>query len=117
VKIGGMSKRSESALARWREVIQQQEASGLPVARFCQERGVPESSFFAWRRRLRRAATPPAFVEIKAAARDDCRVAQRDDDHAAQAGAARPEGSCPPIELLLPGDRRLLVHELAPASS
>ena len=43
-----MSKRSESALARWRGIIGQHEASGLPVARFCQERGVPESSFFAW---------------------------------------------------------------------
>ena len=43
-----MSKRSESALARWRGIIWQHEASGLPVARFCQERGVPESSFFAW---------------------------------------------------------------------
>jgi hypothetical protein len=101
-----MSKRSESALGRWRGIIEQHEVSGLPVARFCKERGVPESSFFAWRRRLRQAAMPlPAFIEIKAQARDAGGAA----DGGAAQGVAPPT-SCPPIELLLPGDRRLLVR-------
>ena len=104
-KISGMSKRSESALARWRGIIGQHEASGLPVARFCKERGVPESSFFAWRRRLRAAGPSPAFIEVRAKAPDAGGDAARGVD--AARGAAE---SSSPIELLLPGGRRLLVR-------
>jgi hypothetical protein len=90
-----MSKRSESALARWRGIIEQHEASGLPVARFCRERAVPESSFFAWRRRLRAAGPSPAFIEIKTGD---------------AGGQDAPAGPSSPIELLLVGGRRLLVR-------
>ncbi len=99
-KIGGMSTRTEAA-AKWRAIIQEHQSSGLAVARFCRERGVPESSFFAWRRRLRArrlAHSSPAFVEVQANAHGD---AGRD------TAAAEPSS---PIELLLPGDRRLLLR-------
>ena len=34
---------------QWRERIAEQERSGLSVKQFCQERGVTQYSFYAWR--------------------------------------------------------------------
>lgn len=39
---------------RWRELIEDQNGSGLTVVAFCKERGVPASSFHYWRRELKR---------------------------------------------------------------
>ena len=39
---------------QWRERIAEQERSGLSAKRFCKERGLPEYSFYAWRKRLRK---------------------------------------------------------------
>ncbi len=36
----------------WRNVIEQQAASGQPVSVFCSERGLTEQSFYNWRKRL-----------------------------------------------------------------
>jgi hypothetical protein len=67
------SVRSERAWAKWRRLVEAQEASGLSVHRFCEDRGIPASSLFAWRRKLRdadaapgprAAARRPAFVEV-----------------------------------------------------
>jgi hypothetical protein len=41
------------AAARWRKLLEDQRVSGLPISVFCRERGVPASSLFAWRRRLK----------------------------------------------------------------
>lgn len=38
---------------QWGERIAEQERSGLSVKQFCQERGITECSFYAWRKRLR----------------------------------------------------------------
>jgi len=57
-----MSKQSLTA-ERWRELIRQQEGSGLSVARFCGQQGVAVSSFFFWRRKLKGSAAP-TFVEL-----------------------------------------------------
>ncbi len=38
----------------WRALIGEQGQSGLPVARFCKERGISEQSFYVWRKRLRK---------------------------------------------------------------
>lgn len=49
-------------------MIADQEASGLPVSVFCRERGIPQASHFAWRRRLSRAetsSTPAKFQVVK----------------------------------------------------
>jgi transposase-like protein len=54
----------------WRQIIDGQRASGLTVAAYCRDRGIKDSAFYAWKRRLRspakskRSATP-AFVEVK----------------------------------------------------
>ena len=63
--LGGMSKRRDSA-ARWREIVRGHAESGLSVAAYCRRTGVPQSSFFAWRRKLRDAAT---FAEVRVAPR------------------------------------------------
>ena len=46
----------------WREIIAQQQASGLTVAAFCRRAQLSAVSFFAWRRKLRDAVT---FAEVK----------------------------------------------------
>ena len=71
----------------WRRVVQQQQNSGLPVTAFCRRAGVPQSSFFAWRRRLRDEAT---FAEVRLSG-----------ESVAQVGG---------IELHLPGERRIVVR-------
>ena len=37
----------------WRNLIERQLASGLSIARFCEQAGVSANSFFVWKRRLR----------------------------------------------------------------
>lgn len=58
---GGMSTRDDRR-DRWRKIIGRQQASGLSALAFCRRAGVPQSSFFAWRRKLRDEAT---FAEVK----------------------------------------------------
>ncbi len=57
-----MSKQSLTA-DRWRELIRQQQDSGLSIARFCGRHSVAVSSFFFWRRKLEDRAAP-MFVEL-----------------------------------------------------
>jgi hypothetical protein len=47
----------------WREVLGEQEVSGLSVRQFCGERGLALSQFYYWRRRLAEASTMPPLVE------------------------------------------------------
>ena len=50
----------------WRARIAEQEQSGVPVARFCKDRGISEQSFYVWRKRLRDAqAVRFALVETE----------------------------------------------------
>jgi len=58
-----MRKPKESA-ARWREIVRGQANSGLSVAAYCRRARVPQSSFYAWRRKLRET---PIFAEVRAA--------------------------------------------------
>jgi hypothetical protein len=48
--MSGMT-RSARAWAKWRGLVEAQEASGISVHRFCEERGIPASSVFARDRR------------------------------------------------------------------
>jgi hypothetical protein len=45
--------RREERTAHWREIIEQQEASGMSGATFCREHSINLSRFYHWRRRLR----------------------------------------------------------------
>jgi hypothetical protein len=43
---------SASREAHWRSVFQEHTDSGLSIRRFCQNEGISEASFFAWRKKL-----------------------------------------------------------------
>ena len=42
---------------QWRERLAEYGRSGLTVRQFCQERGITQWSFYAWRKRLREQGT------------------------------------------------------------
>lgn len=89
----------EPASARWKKLILDQQASGLPVSVFCRERGIPQSSLFAWRRRLSRAETssmPAKFQAVKIV------TGLPGDSERSSNGI---------IELVLRGERSLLVRK------
>ena len=54
----------EERTAYWRERIAEQERSGIPVQKFCKERGVTEQSFYVWRKRLRKQE-PARFALVE----------------------------------------------------
>lgn len=58
--------RSGEREAFWREQVRRQAASRLSVRRFCEEKGLSEPSFYAWRRTLaqRAAIQVPEFVPV-----------------------------------------------------
>jgi hypothetical protein len=54
----------------WRQLIDGQRPSGLTVAAYCRGRGIKDSAFYAWKRRLRSPAKSNrsltrVFVEVK----------------------------------------------------
>jgi len=53
-------RRSEATWAKWTKLIEEQISSGLPATRFCRERGIPISTMFVWKRKLREAGADPA---------------------------------------------------------
>ena len=61
--------RSGTAREKWTRIIREQQTSGLSVAAFCAQRGVAESSFYPWKRKLSEAGDTatgddaPTFVE------------------------------------------------------
>ena len=87
--------RNKDAAARWRKLLEDQRASGLPISAFCRERGIPASSLFAWRSKLRGTGTE-IFKAVAIVPDSKPRRYGGDD-----AGA---------IELCLPGERRLRVR-------
>ena len=96
-----MNTTSSSARERWRQITQEQRDSGLPVTRFCREQRVPASSFFAWKRRLKReghASTALHFVQLK--------ELKTETPEAGPTTGAMDGG----IELHLAGERRLILH-------
>ena len=65
-----MNKSQRPGPEEWRQLIDEQRSSGLTVAAYCRDRGIKDSAFYAWKRRLRSPAKPnrssaPAFVEVK----------------------------------------------------
>ena len=86
--------------ARWRKLLEDQRISGLPVSVFCRERGIPQSSLFAWRRRL--AVGEPAFKPVKV-------VSGRVDNSLGSGEEPVPRGLAG-IELCLRGRRHLIVR-------
>jgi len=77
-------KQSSERVEFWRQVVAQQERSGQSVRGFCQERGMSEPSFYAWRKRVRRDVPvtfalvetnrPPAMIEFALATGERLRI-------------------------------------------
>jgi transposase-like protein len=61
-----MNQRREQAWAKWRDLVAEQEQSGLSVAAFCRDRELAQSQLTYWKRRVREAAKTP-FVEVQLA--------------------------------------------------
>jgi hypothetical protein len=49
----GMNKSQLPGPEEWRQIIAGQRASGLTVAAYCRDRGIKDSAYHAWKRRLR----------------------------------------------------------------
>ena len=56
---------------QWRERIAEQERSALSVKQFCQERGLTQYSFYAWRKRLRKKEPVRFALVDRGAARQE----------------------------------------------
>ena len=50
--------------AFWREMVALQRDSGRGLKRFCQERGLPESTFTHWRRKLKASRHGAQFLAV-----------------------------------------------------
>jgi hypothetical protein len=90
--------------------LEEQQASGLPVSVFCRERGIPSSSLFAWRRRLR--GSSEVFKAVKLV---DSKRRGRAGDGVDAGGDVIAGGAIEPsaagfVELALAGGRRLIVR-------
>jgi transposase-like protein len=101
-------------------MIRRQVASGLSVVAFCRQEGIPQSTFFAWQRKLRDEAAlphssqgPNGFAEVKVSA-----AARPLSPNLSNATANNITGMTPGntptnssgIELHLPGRRRVVVR-------
>lgn len=64
----------------WKKLVGEQERSGLPVRRFCEQAKVGEHSFYAWRARLRRepvvefALVEPPAMAVRGASEIELRL-------------------------------------------
>ena len=56
-----MHDRSSHGEIYWRSALKRQAASGLSIARFCDQEGVSAPTFYKWRHRLQAA---PRFTEL-----------------------------------------------------
>ena len=49
----------------WKKQIAEQGSSGLSVSRFCRERGISESSFGYWRKKISLTGTSEGFARVE----------------------------------------------------
>jgi hypothetical protein len=61
---GGMSRTQEERHQWWRQLVAQQEHSGLSIRVFCQQHRTSEHSFYQWRKRLA-AQLPVKFALVE----------------------------------------------------
>jgi len=59
--------RPRRSRSEWRQIITEQEASGLSIAAFCREHDLCPQTLYGWRSRLARTepAPPIAFVKVE----------------------------------------------------
>ena len=56
----------------WRERLAEHSRSGLSVKQFCEERGLTQYSFYAWRKRLRQNGPVRFALVDRGAAQQEC---------------------------------------------
>ena len=69
------AKLAKSKADEWAERIAAQQRSGISVKQFCQEQGLTEYSFYAWRKRLQERG-PVRFALVERKARQQERPAE-----------------------------------------
>jgi hypothetical protein len=60
----------------WAERIAAQGRSGMSVKQFCNEQGLTECSFYAWRKRLQKESGPVRFAVVERSAHRQERTAE-----------------------------------------
>ena len=86
---------------KWRALVSEQSQSGQTVAAFCRDRGIRDSQFYDWKKRVREGEAAK-FVEVKVKASSEQRT-------------PAPE-RYPAIEIRLSNGRSLLVGPVFDAS-
>src|ERR1035438_4739979 len=87
--------------AKWRGLITEQSQNGQTVSAFCRDRGIRDSQFYDWKKRVREGQAAK-FVEVKVKASSEQRT-------------PAPE-RYPAIEIRLSNGRSLLVGPVFDAS-
>ena len=59
-----MRQQKAELLTKWRELVSEQSQSGQTVRAFCLERGMRDSLFYDWKKRIREGEAAK-FVEVK----------------------------------------------------
>jgi transposase-like protein len=59
-----MKQLREELWMKWRGVVSEQSQSGQTVAAFCRDRGIRDSQFYDWKKRVREGEAA-RFVEVK----------------------------------------------------
>ena len=59
-----MKQSSTEQCAKWRGLVSEQLSSGQTVAEFCRDRGIRDSQFYDWKKRVRESKAGK-FVEVK----------------------------------------------------
>lgn len=98
----------QNAQSRWRRLIEDHRVSGLAVSVFCRERGIPQSSLFAWRRRLKSGVAAATFKPVAVVSEAASSPPAGEVEPPAASLVEPPAVSA--VELILSGDRRLLVR-------
>ena len=90
-----MSQSRTEQWAKWRGLVSEQSQSGQTVAAFCRDRGIRDSQFYDWKKRVREGEAAK-FVEVKVKESTEQRK-------------PAPE-RCPAIEIRLSKGRSLFVE-------
>jgi transposase-like protein len=61
-----IEQKAASKIEYWRELVAEQERSGISVKCFCQDHGLGEHLFYYWRRRLREQQEPMRLAVVEA---------------------------------------------------
>lgn len=122
----GQSGKPPEASERWGTVLAELRESGLPISVFCRQRGVAQSTLFAWRRRLAGSGRRMTFKAVKVVATPTVGPMAGPTSGPAAGPSRRREGAgvdmnpdtgagtdaspFPSLELSLPGGLRVVVR-------